>query len=121
MKDNPPDADGWRGSVVLVSSTSGYFGGTEVVTYVSSKHGVLGLLRSSYRPAQRLGVRVNSVAPFVTPTFITDAYLSAWKAEGLPTNSPADVAAGILHMSLDKNLLGKCFLVSQPIYQRRVD
>ncbi|KPM41279.1 hypothetical protein AK830_g5316 [Neonectria ditissima] len=115
MKDNPPDADGWRGSVVLVSSTSGYFGGTEVVSYVSSKHGVLGLLRSSHRSAQQLGVRVNSVAPFVTPTFITDAYLAAWKADGLPTNSPVDVAVGILHMSLDKNMRGKCFLVGRPI------
>ncbi|KAH6987793.1 hypothetical protein BKA56DRAFT_280198 [Ilyonectria sp. MPI-CAGE-AT-0026] len=113
MKDNQPDASGWRGSVVLVASTSGYFGGTGVVSYVSSKHGVVGLLRSSHTPAQRLGIRVNSVAPFVTPTFITEAYLSAWKAEGLPTNTPADVAMGILHMSLDTNMKGKCCLVGQ--------
>ncbi|KAF7544841.1 hypothetical protein G7046_g9701 [Stylonectria norvegica] len=55
MKDNTPDASGWRGSVVLVSSTSGYFGGTEVVSYISSKHGVIGLLRASHapRPASR--------------------------------------------------------------------
>ncbi|KAH8733747.1 hypothetical protein BGZ61DRAFT_565910 [Ilyonectria robusta] len=111
MKDNQPDASGWRGSVVLVASTSGYFGGTGVVSYVSSKHGVVGLLRSSHTAAQRLGIRVNSVAPFVTPTFITEAYLSAWKAEGLPTNTPADVAMGILHMSLDTNMKGKCCLV----------
>lgn len=113
MKDNQPDASGWRGSVVLVASTSGYFGGTGVVSYVSSKHGVVGLLRSSHTAAQRLGIRVNSVAPFVTPTFITEAYLSAWKAEGLPTNTPADVAMGILHMSLDTNMKGKCCLVGQ--------
>ncbi|KAK7432515.1 hypothetical protein QQZ08_001080 [Neonectria magnoliae] len=121
MKDNPPDTDGWRGSVVLISSTSGYFGGTEVISYVSSKHGVLGLLRSSHRPAQRLGVCVNGVAPFVTPTFITNAYSSAWKAEGLPTNSPADVAAGILHMSLDKSMQGKCILVGLPIFPGRIN
>jgi NAD(P)-dependent dehydrogenase (short-subunit alcohol dehydrogenase family) len=112
MKQNPPDEDGWRGSVVLVSSTSGYFGGTEVVSYVSSKHGVIGLLRSSHGPAQRLGIRVNGVAPFITPTFITQGYSELWKEEGLPTNTPADVATGIVHMSLDKEMLGKCCLVS---------
>ncbi|KAF7548412.1 hypothetical protein G7Z17_g7070 [Cylindrodendrum hubeiense] len=111
MKDNPPDEDGWRGSVVLVSSTSGYFGGTEVVSYVSSKHGVMGLLRSSHIPAQRLGIRVNSVAPFLTPTFITEGYSAAWKAEGLPTNTPEDVAKGLMHMSLDKRMQGKCCLI----------
>jgi NAD(P)-dependent dehydrogenase (short-subunit alcohol dehydrogenase family) len=111
MKSNLPDEDGWRGSVVLVSSTSGYFGGTEVVSYVSSKHGVIGLLRSSRGPAHRLGIRVNGVAPFITPTFITQGYCKLWRAEGLPTNTSADVATGILHMSLDVEMQGKCCLV----------
>lgn len=111
MQQNLPDPSGWRGSVVLVSSTSGYFGGTEVVSYISSKHGVMGLLRSSHAPAGRLGVRVNCVAPFITPTHITEGYSAAWKAEGLPTNTPQDVARGITHMSLDTGLQGKCCLV----------
>lgn len=112
MKDNAADEMGWRGSVILVSSTSGYLGGTEVVSYISSKHGVIGLLRSSQAPAARLGVRVNGVAPFITPTHITEGYSAAWKAEGLPTNTPEDVATGIRHMALDTSMQGKCCLVS---------
>ncbi|KAB5525531.1 hypothetical protein GE09DRAFT_473434 [Coniochaeta sp. 2T2.1] len=111
MKSNSPDVSGWRGSVVLVSSTSGYFGGTEVVSYISSKHGVIGLLRSSHGPAGRLGIRINGVAPFITPTHITAGYADAWKAEGLPTNTPDDVARGITQMSLDPCSQGKCCLV----------
>ncbi|KAI5461488.1 hypothetical protein BGZ63DRAFT_356444 [Mariannaea sp. PMI_226] len=111
MKNNPQDSTGWRGSVVLISSTSGYFGGTEVVSYVSSKHGLTGLLRSSHAAAERLGIRVNSVAPFATPTFITRGFSAALKADGLPMNSPLDVATGILHMSLDTKMRGKCCLV----------
>ena len=57
-----------KGSIVLVSSTSGYFGGSAVTGYVASKHGVIGLLRSSQAVANKIGVRVNGVAPFFTPS-----------------------------------------------------
>ncbi|KAF5681272.1 NAD(P)-binding protein [Fusarium heterosporum] len=117
MRMNPPDQDGWRGSVVLISSTSGYTGGTEVVSYVSSKHGVIGLLRSSHGQANRLGVRVSAVAPFITPTFITKGYSESWKAEGLPTNTAEEVATGIVHMSLDVEMQGKCCLVAGGRYR----
>ncbi|KAH6893220.1 hypothetical protein B0T10DRAFT_559220 [Thelonectria olida] len=117
MKDNPPDQDGWRGSVVLVASTSGYFGGTEVISYVSSKHGVIGLLRSSHGPAESLGIRVNAVAPLTTPTFMTSGFSAAWEEEGLPTNTPAAVAAGILQMSLDTHMRGKCCLIVGGTYR----
>lgn len=118
MQKNTPDKSGSRGSVVLISSTSGYFGGTEVVSYISSKHGVIGLLRSSHAPAARLGVRVNCVAPFITPTHITAGYAAAWEAEGLPTNTQEDVAKGIVHMSLDTGMQGKSCLVSVPLFER---
>ncbi|CAM1508107.1 Fc.00g049550.m01.CDS01 [Cosmosporella sp. VM-42] len=117
MKENTPDENGWRGSVVLVSSTSGYLGGTEVISYISSKHGVIGLLRSSQAPAARLGIRVNCVAPFITPTHITAGYAAAWKAEGLPTNTPGDVATGITHMSIDTGMQGRCCVVVGGTYR----
>ncbi|KAF4991693.1 hypothetical protein FGRMN_7666 [Fusarium graminum] len=117
MRTNPPDQEGWRGSVLLISSASGYIGTTEVVSYVSSKHGVIGLLRSSHGPANRLGVRVSAVAPFVTPTFITQGYSESWKAEGLPTNTAEDVAAGIVHMSLDVEMHGRCCSVAGGRYR----
>jgi NAD(P)-dependent dehydrogenase (short-subunit alcohol dehydrogenase family) len=111
MKDNSPAEDGWRGSIVLVSSTSGYFGGTEVVSYVSSKHGIIGLLRSSCAKTKRMGIRLNGVAPFITPTYITSGYSDLWNDRGLPINTPDQVALGILQMSLDPNMQGGCSLV----------
>ncbi|KAH8808709.1 hypothetical protein F5884DRAFT_793112 [Xylogone sp. PMI_703] len=111
MKDNKPTQDGSRGSVVLVSSTSGYVGGTRVVSYVSSKHGIIGLLRSAHQKAGELGIKVNAVAPFVTPTHITKGYSDLWIQRGLPSNTPEQVALGILSISLTSDIQGKCYLI----------
>jgi len=113
MRSNPPRSIGSsRGSVVLVSSTSGYFGGTSVVSYVTSKHGVTGLLRASQRAANEADVRVNAVAPFFTPTHITSNYTQTWRKAGLPENKTTDVAAAISLMAVDKDRAGKCCLVA---------
>ncbi|KUJ24010.1 NAD(P)-binding protein [Mollisia scopiformis] len=113
-KNQPSFADGSKGSVVLISSTSGYFGGTGVVSYVSSKHGVTGLLRSSQRNANRHGVRVNGVAPFFTPTYITSSYSQSWKESGLPANSVQDVAWAFAQTATDLKYKGACILVRAP-------
>lgn len=89
-------------SILLVISTSGYFGGTGVSAYCASKHGVLGLLRSSQTAARNLGVRVNAIAPFFTPTNITAGFARQWSEHGLEENSPARVAEAIAHVSLDR-------------------
>jgi NAD(P)-dependent dehydrogenase (short-subunit alcohol dehydrogenase family) len=96
MKSNHLDADGSRGSVVLIASTSGYFGGTGVVSYIASKHGVVGLCRASQRKADEFGVRVNVVAPFFTPTYITGEYSQKWSERGLPANTLEDVANAVV-------------------------
>ncbi|KIY02626.1 uncharacterized protein Z520_01091 [Fonsecaea multimorphosa CBS 102226] len=112
MRSNPVDRTGFRGSIVLVSSTSGFFGSTAVVSYIASKHGVVGLLRSSQTAARKYGVRVNGVAPFITPTFITEGYSQSYAATGLPLNQPEDVVAGaIVKTSVDSESQGRCFLV----------
>lgn len=108
----PGDA---RGSVILVSSTSGYFGGTSVVSYVSSKHGVMGLLRASQKVANDNGVRVNAVAPFFTPTHITSSYAKAWKEEGLLANTPFDVASAVVQTATDPTMRGRCCLAAGKI------
>lgn len=112
MKSNPVDDHGFRGSIVLVSSTSGFFGGTAVVSYIASKHGVVGLLRASQTAAKECRVRVNGVAPFITPTFITEGYSNAYRDRGLPLNSPAGVASAIVQTSIDASNQGRCYLVS---------
>lgn len=111
MRSNPLDQDGSRGSIVLVSSTSGFFGGTAVVSYIASKHGVVGLLRASQTAAKKYGVRVNGVAPFITPTFITEGYATLYEGRGLPLNKPEDVALAIVRTSTDVQNEGRCFLV----------
>lgn len=114
-KNTPNLPDGSRGSVILVSSTSGYFGGTSVVSYVSSKHGVMGLLRASQKAAKENEVRVNAVAPFFTPTHITSNYAKAWKEEGLMANTPFDVASAIIQTATDPNMKGRCCLAAGSI------
>jgi NAD(P)-dependent dehydrogenase (short-subunit alcohol dehydrogenase family) len=102
------------GSIVLVSSTSGYFGGTGVLAYIASKHGVVGLLRASQVEAQKRHIRLNSVAPFFTPTSMTGSYSQQWRDRGLEANTPENVANVIAQTSVDDTLQGKCILVSCP-------
>lgn len=115
MQSNSLDADGARGSVILVASTSGYFGGTGVVSYISSKHGVVGLARASQRKAAELGVRVNVVAPFFTPTYITTGYSEKWKERGLPSNTVEGVADAIVATSTDSTRKGHSVMVIPPV------
>ncbi|PYH98030.1 short chain dehydrogenase/reductase [Aspergillus ellipticus CBS 707.79] len=99
-------------SIVLVTSTSGYFGGTGVTAYVASKHGVVGLLRASQEVARRYGIRVNAVAPFLTPTSMTAGFAQRWQQAGLETNSPGRVAEVIAQVAQDSSRRGECVLVS---------
>lgn len=112
MKDNTLSRfpDGSRGSVVLVSSTSGYFGGTGVAAYISSKHGVTGLLRASQLVAARHDIRINAVAPFVTPTTMA-GFAAEWSARGHPSNTTQQVANVIATISQDPDCRGACYLV----------
>ncbi|KAF2634705.1 NAD(P)-binding protein [Massarina eburnea CBS 473.64] len=112
MKSNKPDADGARGSIILIASTSGYFGGTGVVSYITSKHGVVGLCRASQRVANELGVRVNVVAPFFTPTYITGGYSEEWTKRGLPANTVEDVAKAIVETSSNPERKGHSVMVA---------
>ncbi|CAK7205461.1 hypothetical protein SEUCBS139899_008236 [Sporothrix eucalyptigena] len=105
MRSNPNG-----GSIVLLASTSGYFGGTSVAGYITSKHGVVGLLRSCRVTATQYNVRLNAVAPFFTPTHITANYADAWKAAGLESNTPDDVARVVAQQALDTKANGTCVL-----------
>jgi NAD(P)-dependent dehydrogenase (short-subunit alcohol dehydrogenase family) len=112
MSSNEVGPDGARGSIVLIASTSGYFGGTGVVSYISSKHGVIGLMRSSQRRAKGFNVRVNAVAPFFTPTYITGRYSEEWKKRGLPANTVEDVADAVVKTSTDPERRGHSVMVA---------
>ncbi|KAJ5706053.1 hypothetical protein N7536_001742 [Penicillium majusculum] len=99
-------------SILLVASTSSYFGGTGVAAYIASKHGVLGLLRACQDVARSHGVRVNAVAPFLTPTHITAGFAHKWDEAGLEKNTPDRVAEAIAVVALDEEREGNCVLVA---------
>ena len=52
-----------RGSVVITSSIGGVRGGPRLAPYVTSKHAVIGLMKSAAKEFAREGVRVNAVNP----------------------------------------------------------
>lgn len=100
------------GSILLVASTSGYFGGTGVAAYIASKHGVVGLLRSSQLEAKKRNIRINCVSPFLTPTAITVNFAQQWIDHGLEANTPENVASVIAQTAIDEELRGASVLVS---------
>ncbi|KAJ5442499.1 Short-chain dehydrogenase/reductase SDR [Penicillium cf. griseofulvum] len=95
-----------------IASTSSYFGGTGVAAYIASKHGVLGLLRACQDVARRHDVRVNAVAPFLTPTHITAGFAHKWDEAGLEKNTLNGVAEAIAVVALDGERRGQCVLVA---------
>jgi NAD(P)-dependent dehydrogenase (short-subunit alcohol dehydrogenase family) len=112
MRNNPAVfPDGARGSIVLISSMSGYFGGTGVVSYVSSKHAITGLLRSSQDTANKTAIRINAIAPFFTPTQITAGFSQKWQEKNLLANTTSDVAHTVLYTALNPALMGRCIMV----------
>ncbi|KAF2729837.1 NAD(P)-binding protein [Polyplosphaeria fusca] len=112
LKGTMNSKDGARGSITLIASTSGYFGGTGVVSYVASKHGVVGLCRASQLKANEFSIRVNVVAPFFTPTYITGEYSEMWKERGLPANTTEDVANAVVDTSTTPERKGHSVLVA---------
>jgi NAD(P)-dependent dehydrogenase (short-subunit alcohol dehydrogenase family) len=109
--NSKPESNGATKSILLVASTSSYFGGTGVAAYIASKHGVLGLLRASQTVAHKHGVRVNAIAPFLTPTHITAGFVQRWDEAGLEKNTPDRVAEAIALVALDPERQGNCVLV----------
>jgi NAD(P)-dependent dehydrogenase (short-subunit alcohol dehydrogenase family) len=106
------EVDGSRGSIVLVTSTSGYFGTTGNAAYIAAKHGVVGLLRASQKLASHKHIRVNGISPSFTPTFLTAGFGDSVQKAGLETNTPEMVAAAIAYAALDTERRGTCCLVS---------
>ena len=59
----PAMAKGGGGSIVITSSTSGVHGYAGVSAYVTSKHAVIGMMRTAALECAPLKIRVNSVNP----------------------------------------------------------
>jgi NAD(P)-dependent dehydrogenase (short-subunit alcohol dehydrogenase family) len=99
-------------SLVLLSSVAGFIETPGLFCYTSSKHGVLGLLRSlrPYIPKTH-GIRVNAICPWMTDTGMVDGIREGWLQEGLPVNTPGDVGRIILEVGGDGKTNGKAVFV----------
>ncbi|CAK7228817.1 hypothetical protein SBRCBS47491_007037 [Sporothrix bragantina] len=100
-------------SIVLISSLAGIGENPGVPVYNTSKHAIMGLLRSfaPYTPV-RYNVRVNAMCPSATNTRMIDSITGAWVAAGLPLNEPEHVAQFILLCAVDEQRNGNAIYIS---------
>ncbi|POR34908.1 Uncharacterized protein TPAR_04905 [Tolypocladium paradoxum] len=112
MKNNKPSfPDGKKGSILLNISFSGYFGATGVAGYISSKHGMTGLLRASQIHAAKYDIRLNGVAPFFTPSNMTNNFAAEWDKRGLQKNTQQGLAEFMMNLTADHTKQGACYIV----------
>ncbi|KAK7284540.1 hypothetical protein RJT34_19287 [Clitoria ternatea] len=64
-----------RGSIICTASVAGSFAGCAGFDYTTSKHGVIGLVRSACCELGAYGIRVNSISPYAVATRLTCAAL----------------------------------------------
>lgn len=67
------------GAIVVTASIASLTGSADLLPYVTSKHAVVGLIRSAAMFGGPLGIRVNGVAPGIVPT---DLFAAAAGATG---------------------------------------
>jgi (+)-trans-carveol dehydrogenase len=119
-------AGGRGGSIILTSSTAGLMAAENIGHYVTSKHGVVGLMRTLALELARDGIRVNSVHPTNVDTdMIQNAGLyelfapdmpeaertkenlaprfAALTALGIPWVEPVDISNAVLWLASDES------------------
>ena len=91
MKDQSPDAQGQRGSIVNIASLNSFISLSEVLAYASSKSGVLGIIRGLANEWAQYGIRVNGVAPGVVPTDLNRKLIEGTpRGDWLKKHTPLD-------------------------------
>ena len=97
-------------AIVNVSSMAGIMGISNGVSYVSSKHAIVGLTRAMAMEVGLLGIRVNAVAPGMIRTPMTEVMFQDPEDERRIRASqplgregrPEEVAAAILFLASDQ-------------------
>jgi NAD(P)-dependent dehydrogenase (short-subunit alcohol dehydrogenase family) len=82
------------GSIVITSSVAGVRGAAGVSAYVTSKHAVIGLMRSAARECAPLNIRVNTVNPSPVETRMMRS-LEEGMLPGAAEAAKATITAGI--------------------------
>lgn len=102
-------------SLILLSSVAGFKESPGLFVYQTTKHGVIGLMRSlrNYLPQafDHPRIRINCVCPWTTDTNMIRTFHAGWKKEGLPLNSAEDVANMILGVSVEERIHGESIYV----------
>ncbi|PSR99262.1 hypothetical protein BD289DRAFT_458642 [Coniella lustricola] len=95
----------------LVSSIAGITEAPGLFSYSASKHGIIGLMRAlrPFTPSRFGSVRVNAVCPWATDTQLLGGVKTAWEREGMPLNTPLDVAKVVVQ---DESLTGTAIFVT---------
>lgn len=119
------------GSIVITSSTAGIKGMAGIAHYDSSKHGVVGLMRTLAIELAQYSIRVNTVHPtgVNTPMVVND-YMAQFLEEGGDTNiqnllpveliEAVDISNAVLWLSSDeaRYVTGTCLPVDAGFLQR---
>jgi NAD(P)-dependent dehydrogenase (short-subunit alcohol dehydrogenase family) len=97
-----------KGSIVSISSDAGRVGQRSQVLYSAAKAGVIGFTKSLALEVGRFGVRVNCVAPGLTRTAGSAAFIDAFGADRLRAQyplgrigEPSDIADAVLYFASD--------------------
>ncbi|KAF2820988.1 short-chain dehydrogenase/reductase-like protein [Ophiobolus disseminans] len=78
MKDQKPHPSGDRGWIINLASVYGLVGGTATCAYITSKHAVMGLTKSTASDCAPYRIHVNALCPgYVQTSFISGFLLSA--------------------------------------------
>ncbi|MCB1462864.1 MAG: SDR family oxidoreductase [Nitratireductor sp.] len=94
------------GTIVNISSDAGRIGERSQVVYSAAKAGVIGFTKALAKEVGRNGVRVNCIAPGLTRTPSSEAFLEQMRVEDIRrayplgrVGEPGDIANAVLYMA----------------------
>ena len=88
------------GALILTTSVNSVMGNPAAAHYTAAKHGVLGLMRSAAQTLGPLGIRVNSVAPGLIDTPMTNFQELYDQMAGHPGADRSDYDRAALHYGI---------------------
>ncbi|TCT39895.1 SDR family NAD(P)-dependent oxidoreductase [Martelella mediterranea] len=116
LKFAMPELKKTKGNVVLMSSVAGLGGTPDVSAYITSKHAVVGLMRTAALEGARDGIRVNSIHPSPVETRMMRSLEEGFApgkgeeakkglAAGIPLQryaEPEEIADAVLYLASDR-------------------